>query len=146
MGLKPRKQTAAKTVPTGADARAFADGVADARRRDESQVLLDLMADISGEAPTMWGSSIVGFGDYHYRYESGREGDFFRVGFSPRKTALTVYCMPGFTRYADLMGELGTYKTGASCLYIKRLDDVNMDVLRELLSRAYVDIKEIHPD
>jgi len=133
-------------VPTPADARAFVEGVADARRRDESQVLLDLMGDISGESPTMWGSSIIGFGDYHYRYDSGREGDFFRVGFSPRKTALTVYCMPGFERYGDLMGKLGTYKTGASCLYIKKLDDVNMDVLRELLSRAYVDIKEIYPD
>lgn len=84
----------------------------------------------------MWGPSIVGFGEYHYKYESGREGDFLITGFSPRKSALTIYIMPGFTRHAALMGKLGKHRTGKSCLYINRLDDVDLEVLEELVSRS----------
>lgn len=84
----------------------------------------------------MWGPSIVGFGEYHYKYESGREGDFLITGFSPRKSALTIYIMPGFTRYEALMEKLGKHRTGKSCLYINRLDDVDLSVLEELVTRS----------
>jgi len=95
------------------------------------------MKQISSEEPKMWGTSIVGFGNYHYKYESGREGDFMKVGFSPRKTSLTLYIMPGFKRYDDLMEKLGKYKTGKSCLYIKKLEDVDQDVLKELICSSF---------
>lgn len=84
----------------------------------------------------MWGPSIVGFGEYHYKYESGREGDFLITGFSPRKSALTIYIMPGFARYEALMAKLGKHRTGKSCLYINRLDDVDLSVLEELVTRS----------
>lgn len=84
----------------------------------------------------MWGPSIVGFGEYHYRYESGREGDFLITGFSPRKNALTIYIMPGFARYDALMARLGKFKTGRSCLYINKLDDVDLSVLEELIASS----------
>lgn len=84
----------------------------------------------------MWGPSIVGFGEYHYKYESGREGDFLITGFSPRKSALTIYIMPGFARYEALMDKLGKHRTGKSCLYINRLDDVDLSVLEELVTRS----------
>ena len=85
----------------------------------------------------MWGDSIVGFGKYHYKYDSGREGDMCMVGFSPRKTSLTVYIMPGFEKYDDLMQQLGKYKTGKSCLYIKKLEDVKLDVLKSLIKESF---------
>lgn len=84
----------------------------------------------------MWGSSIVGFGDYHYKYESGREGDWFVTGFSPRKQNLTLYIMAGFDNYDQLLSRLGKYKTGKSCLYINKLDDVDLDVLKELVAQS----------
>ena len=84
----------------------------------------------------MWGTSIVGFGEYHYKYESGREGDFLITGFSPRKSAFTIYIMPGFARYEALMDKLGKHRTGKSCLYINRLDDVDLSVLEELVTRS----------
>ena len=84
----------------------------------------------------MWGPSIVGFGEYHYKYESGRKGDFLITGFSPRKKALTVYILPGFQRYDALMGKLGKFKTGKSCLYINKLDDVDLSVLEELVGSS----------
>ena len=92
--------------------------------------------DVTGEEPVMWGSSIVGFGEYHYRYESGREGDFFLAGFSPRKANLVLYIMSGFPRHAELMERLGKHRTGKSCLYINKLEDVDLDVLRELVRRS----------
>jgi hypothetical protein len=91
----------------------------------------------------MWGKSIVGFGKYHYRYPSGREGDFFVTGFSPRKGALTLYVMPGLTAYTSLLAGLGKYKTGKSCLYIKRLADVDRSVLEKLVARGVADMKRM---
>ncbi|RPI72272.1 MAG: DUF1801 domain-containing protein [Ignavibacteriales bacterium] len=90
----------------------------------------------------MWGPSIIGFGDYHYKYESGREGDFFITGFSPRKQNLTLYIMPGFKRYEELMQNLGKFKTGQSCLYIKKLEDVDLKVLKELIADSVKYMKE----
>lgn len=126
-----------KTKPTEADVDAFIDAVDDERRREEARTVLDLMRDITGEAPVMWGSSMVGFGRVHYRYASGREGDMFAAGFSPRKTALTVYLTEGFNEQEELLDRLGPHTTGKSCLYLKRLDAVDLDVLRNLVESSY---------
>ena len=104
------------------------------------------MSKVTGEPPKMWGSSIVGFGTYHYRYESGREGDFMEVGFSPRKAALTLYIMSGFDGAPELMEKLGRYKTGKSCLYVKKLDDVHRPTLKKLVQRSVKYIREKYPD
>jgi hypothetical protein len=125
-----------KTVPTRASVVDFLNGVTDEKRRQDSLAVLELMREVTGEEPVMWGSSIVGFGNCHYRYESGREGDMPIAGFSPRKAALTLYIMSGFSEYEDLIQKLGKHTTGKACLYIRRLSDVNMDVLRELVSHS----------
>ena len=93
-----------------------------------------MMEEITGEPPRMWGPSIVGFGTYHYRYASGREGDWMLTGFSPRKQTLTVYIMAGFDRYDELMSRLGTHKTGKSCLYLKKLDAIDRGVLKDIVT------------
>lgn len=126
-----------KTTQNDNNVQAFLEGVAHEKRREDSLVVLDMMKNITDQEPKMWGSSIVGFDHYHYKYDSGREGDFFKVGFSPRKQSLTIYVMPGFTRYEELMEQLGKYKTGKSCLYINKLEDVDLDVLRQLIKESY---------
>ena len=130
-----------KTVPTDADVMAFLNSVANERRRQDSLVVLELMRELTGEEPQMWGSSIVGFGSYHYKYASGREGDAALTGFSPRKQALTIYIMAGFEQYEELLAKLGKHTTGVSCLYIKRLEDIDMAVLRELIAKSYAHMK-----
>lgn len=122
-----------KTVETGASVEAFLDAVDNETRRNDSRELLDLMRTATGHQPRMWGPGMIGFGSYHYRYESGREGDFFITGFSPRKTALTIYLMPGLDRYGDELSRLGPHKTGKSCLYLKSLDSIDRDVLRDMI-------------
>lgn len=123
-----------KTKPTDGDVEAFLAALPDAQKRSDSFVLLDLFRTVTGESPKMWGTSIVGFGDYHYVYASGREGDWFVTGFSPRKQNLTLYCMGSYEPYGDLLARLGKHKLGKGCLYINRLQDVNLDVLRELVT------------
>ncbi len=125
-----------KTQRNDGDVQAFLQSITHEKRREDSLAMLEIMQAITGEPPKMWGNSIVGFGDYHYKYESGREGDFFITGFSPRKQSLTLYIMAGFDRYNDLMARLGQYKTGKSCLYINRLEDVDPDVLKELIRES----------
>ena len=125
-----------KTQKNKASVTAFLNSVEDEKRRKDSKAVLKLMKEITGKKPEMWGTSIVGFGSYHYKYASGQEGDWFKVGFSPRKTALTLYIMTDLSRYASLMKKLGKYKTGKSCLYIKKLEDVDIDVLRELIEES----------
>ena len=125
-----------KTKPTEASVDAFIDAIDDERKRDDARAVAAMMADITGAPATMWGSSIVGFGTYHYRYASGREGDFMEVGFAPRKRALTLYIMAGFSAYEELLAKLGKHTTGKSCLYVKRLADVDLAVLRELIERS----------
>lgn len=112
----------------------FLDRVEDPKKRTDCYKILEIMKKASGEEPAMWGDSIVGFGSYHYKYASGREGDWFLTGFSPRKQNLSLYIMSGFKKYDGLMQKLGKYKTGKACLYINSLDDVNTDVLMELVS------------
>jgi hypothetical protein len=114
----------------------FLNRVEDQRKREDSFAILELMKEITGAEPEMWGNSIVGFGSYHYKYESGREGDWFLTGFSPRKQNLTLYIMSGFSGYDELMKKLGKYKTGKSCLYIKKLEDIDINVLRKLVEQS----------
>jgi hypothetical protein len=125
-----------KTKPTDAAVDAFLDEVGDPARRDECRTILELMREVTGAEPKMWVGGMVGFGSYHYRYESGREGDWFVTGFSPRKANLTLYIMAGFDRYEVLLERLGKFKTGKSCLYLKRLSDVDIDVLEELVRES----------
>ena len=128
---------ALKTRPTEDDVAAFLAAIPDERRRADSEAMCRLMAEETGESPVLWGTAIVGFGRFTYRYSSGRENDWPAVGFSPRKQSLTLYLMDGFTGYKDLLARLGRHSTGKSCLYIKRLDDVDTDVLREMVRSSY---------
>ena len=123
-----------KTTETDASVEEFINAVDNEQKRKDSWDLLALMENITGSKAKMWGSSLVGFGQYHYKYESGREGDFFITGFSPRKTALTVYVMPGFDGYKEQLARLGPYKTGKSCLYLKNLEVVDRTVLEEIIT------------
>ena len=134
-----------KTVPTIASVDAFIAAVDDAQKREDCHAVAAIMAEATGASAQMWGTSIVGFGTYHYRYASGREGDFMEVGFSPRKRALTLYIMAGFSEYGDLLAKLGKHTTGKSCLYIKRLADVDQNVLREMVERSVRHIRDKYP-
>jgi len=122
-----------KTRPTSRSVAAFLKTVADEKRRRDCQALVALMKEATGSKPRVWGTAIIGFGDYHYKYASGREGDWFLTGFSPRKNDLTIYIMSGLEPYAKELSRLGRHKTGKSCLYIKRLADIDMDVLRAIV-------------
>ena len=134
-----------KTKRNDGDVRGYLESVANKRRREDALVMLELMREITGEPPEMWGSSIVGFGSYHYRYASGREGDWPIIGFAPRKQSLTLYIMPGFDRYEGLMAKLGKYKTGKSCLYINKLDDVNLETLKALIAESVEYMRRAYP-
>ena len=125
-----------KTKVNDASVEDFLKGVTHEKRREDSFKVLELMQRVTEESPKMWGKSIVGFGSYTYKYASGREGDWPLTGFSPRKQALTLYIMAGFERYDELMEKLGKYKTGKSCLYVKKLEDVDMNVLEELVKAS----------
>ena len=126
-----------KTVKNSASVEDFLNAVEHATRKKDAFTLLEMMKKITGEPPVMWGDSIVGFGEYHYKYDSGREGDFLMIGFSPRKTSTTLYIMNGFDRYDELLGQLGKHKTGRSCLYITNLKNVDLDVLQTLIKESY---------
>ncbi len=130
-----------KTVRNDASVEDFIDAVENPRRRDDAGKLLQLMRGITGEPPQMWGSSIVGFGSYRYRYASGREGDWPITGFSPRKQNLVVYAMPGLSGVTDLLARLGRHRTGKSCLYLNSLDDVDLEVLAELIRESVAEMR-----
>jgi hypothetical protein len=125
-----------KTKPTKVDVEKFLINIKDEKKREDAFKILKMMKQITKEEPKMWGPSIVGFGSYLYKYESGREGEMCITGFSPRKQSLTIYIMPGFERYEKLMKKLGKYRTGKSCLYINKLEDVDLKVLKELISES----------
>ena len=125
-----------KTQRNDGDVLAYLESVSNKRRREDSLVVKELMEEVTGEPAEMWGASIVGFGSYHYRYASGREGDFMLTGFAPRKQALTLYIMGGHERYDALMARLGKHRTGSSCVYINKLADVDLAVLRELIAES----------
>lgn len=130
-----------KTVETDASIENFINTVDNEQKRKDSWDLVAMMKEITGSEPKMWGSSLVGFGRYHYKYASGREGDFFITGFSPRKTALTLYVMPGFDGFEDKLNALGPYKTGKSCLYLKNLDVVDRVVLEEIIRDSVAEMR-----
>jgi nucleoid DNA-binding protein len=126
-----------KTKETEASVDTFLANIKDDQKKADCLVLKSMMSRITDSPAKMWGASIVGFGTYHYKYDSGREGDFMKVGFSPRAQNVTVYIIAGFDRYEALMSKLGKHKTGKSCLYIKKLDDIDLDVLEELVKESY---------
>ena len=123
---------AQKTRPGTGEVGAFVAGIADAAKREDAEVLLALMGEATGEPPVLWGT-MIGFGNYHYRYESGTEGDTFEVGFAPRKAELSIYLMGEDSRREELLARLGKHRMGKGCLYVKRLSDVDLGVLRELI-------------
>lgn len=125
-----------KTRPTGASVEDFLASVENETRRRDAIEVTRLMEEVTGDKPRMWGSSIVGFGDVHLKYDSGREVDYFKVGLSPRKASLTLYITPGFAASEDLLAKLGRHTTGKGCLYIKNLDDIDQSVLKELIEAS----------
>lgn len=133
-----------KTQRNNASVAAFLNSITDEEKRKDCLAVLELMKKITKEEPAMWGDSIVGFGSYHYKSErSKQEGDWFITGFSPRKQNLTLYIMPGISRYKELVDQLGKCKTGGSCLYIKKLSDVDLKVLKQLITTAYKNMKQL---
>jgi hypothetical protein len=134
-----------KTKQNDQSVEVFLNGIEGEKKRQDSFVILDLMKQVTGKEPKMWGDSIVGFGNYHYKYTTGREGDMPLVGFSPRKQNLTLYIMSGFDEYNELLRKLGKYKTGKSCLYINKLEDVDLQTLRELVRLSVEDMLKTNP-
>jgi hypothetical protein len=132
-----------KTRQNDQDVHEFLEGVSNEARKKDGYRVLELMRAATGVEPKMWGDSIIGFGSYHYKYASGREGDWFLTGFSPRKQNLTLYIMPGFEEYEGLMKKLGKYKTGKSCLYLNKLEDVDLAVLKTLIEKSVKKMQEV---
>lgn len=130
-----------KTQKNDASVRDFIESVNHETRKADAYTLLKMMEQATGDKPSMWGGSIIGFGHYHYKYESGRENDWFEVGFSPRKASLSIYLMTGHARYKELLAKLGKHKVGKGCLYINKLADVDMKVLQELINTAVQDLR-----
>ena len=133
-----------KTKKTDASVQAFLDAVEHPTRREDSFAILEMMREITGVEPAMWGPGIVGFDTYHYLYASGQEGEWPVVGFAPRKRSLTLYIMSGFDGYDDLLSKLGRYKTGKSCLYVNKLADVDQEILRELVRQSVEHVRSAH--
>jgi len=125
-----------KTKPTDASVTDFLNQIADEKRRQDCFAVLDLMQSVTGAAPKLWGSAIIGFGDMHYKYATGRQGDWFLIGFSPRKQNITLYLTVEFEQKAALLQKLGKYKTGKSCLYINKLQDIDRAILQELIEQS----------
>ncbi|WP_371395797.1 DUF1801 domain-containing protein [Fretibacter rubidus] len=134
-----------KTQKTEQPVQDYIDAIEPAARRADIAAINEMMRDVTGWSPKMWGPSIVGFGDYHYKYESGREGDFFRIGYSSRAKNISIYIMPGYQDFDDELSRLGKHSKGKSCLYIKRLSDVDSDVLREMLVKGLALMEEKYP-
>ena len=128
-----------KTKPTDQSVAEFLNKIPDAQRREDCRAVAKIMEEITGSKPQMWGASIVGFGSYHYKYDSGREGDWLVTGFSPRKQDLTLYIMMGFEKHGDLMKQLGKHRAAKSCLYIKRLSDIHVPTLKKLIKASVRD-------
>jgi len=126
-----------KTKQTNQSVEKFLNGISDKKRRDDCFTILELMKQATKAEPKMWGSSIIGFGNYHYKYESGREGDWFLTGFSPRKQNLTLYLMSGLGNFSELLKKLGKHKTGKGCLYINKLEDIDLPTLKKLIKEGF---------
>ena len=133
-----------KTKENTASVQQFIDSLQDSSRKKDCLQARKIMSAITGKRARMWGDSIVGFGRYHYKYASGREGDFFVTGFSPRKQNFTIYIMPGYTDYQHLLKKIGKHKLGKSCLYVKRLEDIDVEVLKELITASVEQMKGLY--
>ncbi|HUW09134.1 MAG TPA: DUF1801 domain-containing protein [Anaerolineae bacterium] len=131
-----------KTQKNESSVEAFLSAVEHGKRRADGFAILELMREVTGEEPAMWGTSIVGFGTYRYRYASGREAEWMLAGFSPRKQNMTLYIMDGFDQYKELLSRLGKYRAGKSCLYISKLEDVDSGVLRELVQQSVAHMRK----
>ena len=134
-----------KTTATKQSVSAFLNKIEDPALRRESKELLKIFKEVTGAKPVLWGSSIIGFGSYHYTYDSGREGDSPATGFSARKIGLTIYLMPGYQDYSDILKNLGPHKLGKSCLYLKSLEDIDRNVLKKLIKAGLRDLKKLYP-
>lgn len=134
-----------KTQPTDVPVEDFLNSLEDAKKREDCRVLSQIMEKATGAKGLMWGESIVGFGQYRYKYASGRTGDWPLVGYSPRKQNLTLYLISGFADYDDLLKRLGKYKTSVACLYLKKLADIDLDVLQELINKSVEHMRRIYP-
>jgi hypothetical protein len=138
------KKTTNKTVPTSDSVQGYIDSIEPEQKREDAMAILALMQEVSKREPVMWGK-IVGFGQYHYKYASGREGDSVLTGFAARKQALTLYIMGGFDDYDELKQKLGKFEAGAGCLYIKRLSDVHVPTLKKLIQKSVKHMEKTHP-
>ena len=132
----------AKTVPTGASVADFLKSIETPRRCKEADIIKRIMGRATGHRPKMWGPSMVGYGQYHFKYASGREGEWFLTGFAPRKSAMTVYIMPGFKPYADLLAKLGPHKHSSSCLYLTNLETIDLKVLEKLIAASVKEMRK----
>jgi hypothetical protein len=131
-----------KTQPTEQSVTYYLACLQPDRKREDAMAVNAMMRRVTGELPKMWGNSIIGFGKTHYRYDTGREGDWFLVGFAPRKTNITLYIMPGFKQYGPLLKRLGKHKKGKSCLYINKLADIDMGVLEKLVAQSVAHMRD----
>ncbi len=129
-----------KTKPNNKNVKQFLDSLENEKRKKDSYQLLKLFKEITKKKPVMWDDTIIGFGSYHYKYKTGREGDWPVTGFPPRKQNLSIYIMLGFSNYQDMMNKLGKYKTGRSCLYVNKLEDIDMKILKQLLAESITDM------
>jgi hypothetical protein len=136
----------AKTKPTETSVADFIAAVENPKRKADAEVLCALFEEISGEPPKMWGPSIIGFGKYHYRYDSGHEGDAPRLGFSPRKAQTVIYLMSGFKGQDEMLARIGKVKTSVSCMYVNRLDQIDLGILREMAVASLAQMREQYPD
>lgn len=134
-----------KTRPTGQAVTRFIAAVEPEPKRKDAEALDRLFRQVTGFDPVMWGPSIIGYGRYHYRYDSGREGEFLATGFSPRKARHSIYIMPGYADYGDILARLGKHKMGKSCLYVNKLADIDLDVLAELIRAGLHDLDKKWP-
>ena len=134
-----------KTKRTRSSVAGFIESVENKRRREDAFVLLDVFRQLTGFEPALWGDSIIGFGEYHYESDrSQQKGDWPLTGFSPRKRNLTIYIMPGFSNYQDLLGQLGKHKTSVSCIYINKLDDIDLNILKQIVSQSVDEMKSLY--
>ncbi|MDZ7607738.1 MAG: DUF1801 domain-containing protein [Cyclobacteriaceae bacterium] len=131
-----------KTIENNASVKTFLENIENEQQRKDAFVLLELMKKVTGIEPSMWGDSMVGFGKYHYKYDSGREGDWFLTGFSPRKQNLTLYIMSGFANFDEKLTNLGKFKKSVGCLYVKKLEDINLTILEEMIIESVAAIKQ----
>ncbi|MGD9793145.1 MAG: DUF1801 domain-containing protein [Acidimicrobiia bacterium] len=134
-----------KTKATDASVRAYLDTVTEGQRRVDSDAIIEMMRRVSGHEPAMWGPSIIGFGSYHYRYDSGHEGDSSLTGFSPKGKEISLYVLAGAPEQEDLLGRLGKHRAGKACLYVKRLSDIDLTVLERLIAAGIAEIRRRHP-